>query len=127
MGDANPRQVGLDCISKAAEQARGEKASKPPSSSLSASVPDSRFRPFLPGLPVMMEHKPFPPKVAFSHDLCYSNRKPKENTPRFSSGVAGPLCSQATGWLESFCQLLSLLPTRNQELLCICRASGLSV
>lgn len=69
MGNANPRQVGLDCVRKAAEQARGEKASTPPSFILSASVPDSRFRPFLPRFPLMMEDKPFPPKVAFSHDL----------------------------------------------------------
>lgn len=127
MGDANPRQVGLDCISKMAEQAREEKARKPPSSILSASVSDSRFRPFLPRFPVMMEYKPFSPKVAFSHDLYYSNRKSKENTPCFSSGVASPLYSQVTGWLESFFQSLSPLPARNQELLCICRASGLSI
>lgn len=49
VGDAKPGQVDLGCVRKVTGQARGEKASKL-TSSISASVLDSRFGPLAPAL-----------------------------------------------------------------------------
>lgn len=70
MGDATDRPLGLGCVGKVAEQARGEKYSTVPSSIASISVPTSGFE-LQAWLPLMMEYKsvrgnkPFSPPIDF--------------------------------------------------------------
>lgn len=85
MGGAIPQQVVVGYIRKVAEQSHREQASKCHLSMATASVPASKFLPFLVEfLPWLLSgmylvekcnlNKPYPPQVVFGHGVYHCNR-----------------------------------------------------